>query len=91
MINVTSVTSHEIDGFAAGADLIITNTYQASVEGFMEHLGLSREQGRALIARAVSLAKRARSIYLEEYQDQLENGLFMFLISFRSNILTKLQ
>lgn len=60
--------------FTAGADLIITNTYQASVEGFMEHLGLTREQSYDLIVRAVELAKRARSLYLDEYQNYLENG-----------------
>lgn len=66
----------KFDVFAAGADLIITNTYQASVEGFMEHLSLSAEQAYELIVRAVELAKRARTLYLEEYQDYLQNGGF---------------
>lgn len=63
--------------FAAGADLIITNTYQASVEGFVEHLGVTAEQGFELIVRAVDLAKRARSLYVEEYQDYLQNGKYI--------------
>lgn len=67
----------KLDVFAAGADLIITNTYQASVEGFMEHLGLREEQAYELIVRAVELAKRARTLYLEEYQDFLPNGLYL--------------
>lgn len=62
--------------FAAGADLIITNTYQASVEGFVEHLGVTSEQAYELIVRAVELAKRARSLYLEEYQDYVQNGAY---------------
>lgn len=62
--------------FAAGADLIITNTYQASVQGFVDHLGVTAEQAYALIERAAELAKRARSLYLEEYQEYLQSGQY---------------
>ncbi|CAH1644936.1 unnamed protein product [Spodoptera littoralis] len=68
------VVNTHLDFLRAGADLIITNTYQASVEGFVEHLGITAEESFELIVRAVELAKRARSAYLEEYQDYLQNG-----------------
>lgn len=60
--------------FSAGAHLIITNTYQASVDGFVEHLGVSPEQGYELIVRAVELAKRALNLYLEEYRGCIQDG-----------------
>lgn len=62
-----------MDIFAAGADFIITNTYQASVEGFMEHLGVTREHAYELIVSAVRLAKRARELYVEENEDYIQN------------------
>lgn len=66
--------------FTAGADLIITNTYQATVEGFMEHLGVTAEEGYELIVRAVELAKKARTLYMEEYQDYIQDGEFPILL-----------
>lgn len=56
--------------------MIITNTYQATVEGFVEHLGVTAEQGYELIVRAVELAKKARTLYMEEYQDYIQDGKF---------------
>lgn len=72
--------------FAAGADLVITNTYQASVEGFVEHLGVTEEQAVELIARAVQLAKRARTQYLEEYQDYVLDGKYLVVPTIRPYI-----
>ncbi|CAG5022003.1 unnamed protein product [Parnassius apollo] len=66
------VVNTHLDFLRAGAHLIITNTYQASVDGFVEHLGVTPEQGYELILRAVELAKRARSLYLEEYEDCIQ-------------------
>ncbi|KAH9634559.1 hypothetical protein HF086_006184 [Spodoptera exigua] len=47
----------------------MTNTYQASIGGFVKHLGISPEQGYDLIKHAVELAKRARDIFLKECQE----------------------
>ena len=47
------------DYFAAGADVAITASYQASVAGFVR-AGRSASQARALIQSAVSLARQAR-------------------------------
>lgn len=48
--------------FAAGARLAITDTYQANVPAFIKQ-GYSKRQARALIRRAVELAKEARDDY----------------------------
>jgi homocysteine S-methyltransferase len=46
------------DYFAAGADVAISASYQASFEGFAER-GLSREQAAELMRRSVELAREA--------------------------------
>lgn len=43
----------------SGADVISTATYQASVEGFIDHLSVSSEGARELIMSGVQLAKEA--------------------------------
>lgn len=41
----------------SGADVISTATYQASVEGFIDHLNVSPERAKELIMSGVQLAK----------------------------------
>lgn len=62
-----------LDFLEAGSDIIMTNTYQASVDGFVKHLGVTPDEGYALILRAVSLAKRARDIFLQESGEKSPN------------------
>jgi homocysteine S-methyltransferase len=50
----------------AGADVLMTNTYQASIGGFMKYLGMSKEASYQLIKTAVNLAKLACSLYATE-------------------------
>ncbi|KAJ2938127.1 hypothetical protein O0L34_g3701 [Tuta absoluta] len=64
--NPEEVMKTHLDFLRAGADVIETNTYQASVGGFVKHLGVTEEEGYGLIRRAVELAKQARDIYLKE-------------------------
>ncbi|XP_075212898.1 betaine-homocysteine S-methyltransferase-like [Lycorma delicatula] len=47
------------DYIKAGADIITTNTYQASINGFQEHLGLNKQECIDLIKKAVEFAKQA--------------------------------
>lgn len=54
-----------LDYFRAGADVAITASYQASVEGFMQR-GLSREQALDLMRLSVRLAQEARDIFWRE-------------------------
>jgi homocysteine S-methyltransferase len=45
----------------------MTNSYQASVGGFVEHLGLNKEQSYELIKESVSLARIACQRYNKEF------------------------
>ncbi|XP_021190381.3 translin-associated factor X-interacting protein 1 [Helicoverpa armigera] len=63
------VVNTHLDFLRAGSDVIMTNTYQASVGGFVKHLGVTPEDGYALIKHAVGLAKRARDTYIEECRE----------------------
>uniref|UniRef100_A0A1L8E2J7 Putative cysteine s-methyltransferase n=1 Tax=Nyssomyia neivai TaxID=330878 RepID=A0A1L8E2J7_9DIPT len=64
--NPSAIVKTHLDFLQAGADAIITNTYQASVEGFMEHLDLDEEQSVELIKSTVRLAQLARNKFLAE-------------------------
>ncbi|XP_049877150.1 translin-associated factor X-interacting protein 1-like [Pectinophora gossypiella] len=63
------VTNTHLDFLRAGADVILTNTYQASVGGFVKHLGVTEQEGYALIRRAVEFAKNARNTFLQECRE----------------------
>lgn len=64
--NPSAVVQTHLDFLRCGADAILTNTYQASVEGYMQYLELSEAESIALMKTSVKLAHRARSIYLQE-------------------------
>lgn len=51
--------------FEAGADIAITASYQASIEGFKKH-GINEKEAKALIRKTVELAKQAREEYWQE-------------------------
>nr|CAD7455839.1 unnamed protein product [Timema tahoe] len=70
-----SVVNTHLDFLRAGADAVMTNTYQASVDGFMAHLGLSREKSYNLIKKAVELANEAINIYMEESNPGVALGI----------------
>lgn len=53
------------DYLTAGADVVITASYQASFEGF-EQRGLSRRQARDLMQHSIRLAREARELFWEE-------------------------
>ncbi|XP_054820718.1 homocysteine S-methyltransferase 3-like [Prosopis cineraria] len=53
-----------LDYLNAGASIIITGSYQATIQGF-EAQGLSEEEGENLIRRSVELAREARDIYYD--------------------------
>lgn len=64
--NPNAVFRTHLDFLEAGADCIMTNTYQASIEGYMEYLDLSEEGSLQLIKSTVKLAQIARTKYLAE-------------------------
>lgn len=53
-----------LDYLEAGADIIITASYQATIQGF-ETRGFSREESEALLKKSVEVALEARDIYYE--------------------------
>lgn len=57
-----------LDYFTAGADVAITASYQATVEGFAKR-GYTREQSLELIKKSVQLAQEAR----DEFWSKAEN------------------
>lgn len=67
------IVKTHLDFLRAGSDIIMTNTYQASVDGFVNHLGVTPDEGYALILRAVSLAKHARDTFLQESEGNSPN------------------
>ena len=54
-----------LDYLRAGADVVTSASYQATVAGFMKR-GFSAEEAAALIMKSVHLAQEARDLYLAE-------------------------
>ncbi|XP_055681697.1 uncharacterized protein LOC129789084 [Lutzomyia longipalpis] len=74
--NPKAVKAVHEDFLAAGAELIRTNTYQASVDGYMKHLGLSKEDAVRLIAEAVKLAHEARDDFQRKHPEGAKVKIF---------------
>lgn len=71
--NPEAITAVHKSYFQAGADVAITNTYQANVDKFIK-MGLSKKASKNLIVKAVDLAVKARDDYYgslnKEQRDQ---------------------
>lgn len=55
------------DYLTAGANIITTNTYQASATGFRKHLGLNDDESTQLIKKAVDLARTAIDLFTNDH------------------------
>ncbi|XP_030384083.1 homocysteine S-methyltransferase 2 [Scaptodrosophila lebanonensis] len=80
----SAVVQTHLDFLLCGADIILSNTYQSSVDGFIKYLGLTREQSIDLMAKSVHLAQQARELYMEQLAPgcgHLEPGLPLVLAS----------
>ncbi|KAG8653897.1 homocysteine S-methyltransferase 2 isoform X2 [Manihot esculenta] len=62
-----------LDYLEAGADIIITASYQATIQGF-EAKGCSGEESEALLKKSVEIACEARDIYYERCQAETSDG-----------------
>lgn len=51
-----------------GADIITTASYQASVDGFRDHLGVTAEEACSLIGRSVIMAIKARDWFIQQQE-----------------------
>lgn len=64
--NPDAVFQTHLDYLRAGAHIIETATYQASIPGYVKYLNKTEEESLGLIKTAVELAKKAVSVYKEE-------------------------
>ena len=64
-----------LDYLRAGADVVTSASYQATVEGFMKR-GFSKEEAATLIQKSIQLAQEARDLYLAEREG---NGRMPFV------------
>lgn len=62
-----------LDYFNAGADVAITASYQATVEGFAQR-GLSKNQAIELIKKSVQIAKDARDEFWSDEKNQINRS-----------------
>ncbi|CRK88409.1 CLUMA_CG002188, isoform A [Clunio marinus] len=60
-----AVVKSHLDFLENGAEIILTNTYQASVEGYTKHLNINREESIDLIKKTVKLAHNARDNFMQ--------------------------
>jgi len=51
--NPEAVIKTHLDFLRNGADIILTNTYQSSVEGFVKYLGVTKDRGEELIQKGI--------------------------------------
>ena len=61
--NPDAIRKVHLSYLEAGADCIITSSYQASISGFIKK-GYSQKKARLLLERSVTLANEARDEYL---------------------------
>ncbi|KAK5646297.1 hypothetical protein RI129_004761 [Pyrocoelia pectoralis] len=72
-----AIIDTHLDFLRAGADIIMTNTYQASISGFEKYLNLSKEDSYDLIKKAVNYAKIACNKFHEEFSDNSRSPLIV--------------
>ena len=66
-----AVIQSHLDFLNAGAEIILTNTYQASIEGYKEYLKLNDEESFELIKSTVKLAHVARDKFVKSNGERL--------------------
>ncbi|KYQ52661.1 Homocysteine S-methyltransferase ybgG [Trachymyrmex zeteki] len=64
-----AVFATHLDFLRAGADIIETNTYQATIDGFIKHLSITEEESLEIIRKAVDYAKDAVNAYSKEIEN----------------------
>ncbi|KAK9160640.1 hypothetical protein Syun_006981 [Stephania yunnanensis] len=63
-----------LDYLEAGANIITTASYQATIQGF-EAKGFSREESEALLKKSVEIGFEARDLYYERHAECLSDGI----------------
>ncbi len=72
--NPQAIRNVHLSYLDAGADCIITATYQASMLGFVE-FGMSEKKAKFLIQKAVDLAVKARDLHLEHSKNKTSSRI----------------
>lgn len=65
-----SIVATHLDFLKAGADIILTDTYQASVDGFKKYMNIMEDESLELFSKAVDYAKRAINLYKNDVQSK---------------------
>lgn len=68
--NPNAIISTHLDFLKAGADIIQTNTYQASIDGFSKYMNISEEGSLNIFSKAVDYAKEAINLYKKEINNK---------------------
>lgn len=71
--NPSLIKQTHLDYYRAGANIAITASYQASVDGLQKHLGLNVDDAKALIRKSVELAIQAQ----KECEQDSSNKFFV--------------
>ncbi|KAG8222126.1 hypothetical protein J437_LFUL002123 [Ladona fulva] len=66
-----AVVKTSLDFLRAGAEIISTNSYQASIDGFMKYLEVSEAEALNYIVDSVNCAKEAVNLYQEEIEKKI--------------------
>jgi len=66
-----AVFATHLDFLRAGADIIQTNTYQATIDGFMKYLDITEAESLKIIRKAVDYAKDAVNVYSKEIENAI--------------------
>lgn len=64
-----AVVATHLDFLRAGSDIIRTNTYQATIDGFVKYMGITEKESLEIIRKAVDYAKDAVNAYSNEVKD----------------------
>lgn len=68
--NPTAIISTHLDFLKAGADIILTNTYQVSIEGFSKYMNIPEAESLDLICKAVGYARKAINLYKKSIENE---------------------
>lgn len=75
--NPSLIKKTHLDYYRAGANVAITASYQASLDGLVKHLGLSKQDAKNVVKKSVELAQEARSQYITEVNAEVGDKLFV--------------
>ncbi|OAD52390.1 Homocysteine S-methyltransferase [Eufriesea mexicana] len=68
--NPNAIISTHLDFLKAGSDIILTNTYQASIDGFTKYMNIKEEESLNLFSKAVDYAKEAINLYKKDIKNK---------------------